>query len=94
MHREHLQVLRATIIICLLGTLPKDYREDAKYCFYELTDRREQTLSQALQYLIGGLEYRIEGCFEIVEKIIAISMICTSKMVQLESSARKCLWSN
>lgn len=83
MHKVHSEAFREAIISCLLNTLPKDYREEAKYCFYELEKKEEQTIFQVLPYLIGGLEYRFEDCYEIFNQALAILAIGISKRLQL-----------
>lgn len=61
------------LIRMLLSTVPRDYREDAKYCFYDLTEPDKQTLHEAFQYLIGGIEYRINSCFDCVNQRILLN---------------------
>lgn len=49
--------LRKGICQFLLNTLPNSYKEEAKYCFYIETNT--QTIPEAFQYALGGIEYRI-----------------------------------
>jgi CRISPR/Cas system-associated endonuclease Cas1 len=55
------QIVKEKIYLTLLETLPKSYKEEAKNCFWEEKDR--QSISEAFQYFLGGIEYRIRKIF-------------------------------
>ncbi len=60
---------KAVVFGVIFCVVPLDYREDSKYCFYELTPKDKQTVGEALQYLIGGLEYRIDIFYDFLNQL-------------------------
>ena len=57
-----------TIKNLLLETLPISYKQEAKYYFYE--EDSEANVKEALQYFLGGIEYRYRKATYLASKNI------------------------
>ena len=58
--------IREALYTCLFATLPKDYKKEAKHCFYQVTSKEDRILKEAFLYFIEGWKYRLSTVIDLL----------------------------